>query len=151
MKLDGKKNRVYLILGDGESQEGQVWEMALFAAQRKLSNLTAFLDNNRLQLDDRTDNICSLGNIKAKFEAFGWFAQEVNGHDVSAIAEAVEKAKAETERPSMIILDTEKAHGWSEMAGQVKSHCPKVSAEQLQSALSEMESDYKTIEKETTA
>lgn len=146
MKLDKKPNWVYLILGDGESQEGQVWEMALFAAQRKLSNLIAFLDYNHVQLDGYTDDICSLGDVRTKFEAFGWYAQDIDGHDVEAIDQAILNAKAQKERPSMIVLETEKGHGWSEIAGKLNGHCPTVSEEQLQTALSEMQEEYEKIE-----
>ena len=149
MKLDGKPNKVYLVLGDGESQEGQVWEMALFAAQQKISNLIAFLDYNRVQLDGYTDDICSLGDVRKKFEDFGWFSQEVNGHDVKEIEAAIEETKKETKRPSMIVLNTEKGHGWSEIAGKTNGHCPTVSKEQLSAALSEMQAEYEKIEEGT--
>ena len=145
-KLDNKSYKVYTLLGDGEIQEGQVWEMALFAAQQKLSNLIAFVDYNHVQLDGYTDDICSLGDIKGKFEAFGWFAQDVNGHDVNEIQGAIEKAKSQNVRPSMIVLETEKGHGWSEIAGGINGHCPAVSPEQLKEALAEMQSDYEKIE-----
>ena len=115
--------------------------MALFAAQQKLSNLIAFVDYNHVQLDGYTDDICSLGDIKGKFEAFGWFAQDVNGHDVNEIQGAIEKAKSQNVRPSMIVLETEKGHGWSEIAGGINGHCPAVSPEQLKEALAEMQSD----------
>lgn len=149
MKLDGKNNFVYLILGDGEIQEGQVWEMALFASQRKLSNLIAFVDYNHIQLDGYTDDICSLGDVRAKFEAFGWYAQDVDGHDVEAIDRAIWNAKAQNEKPSMIVLETEKGHGWSEIAGKLNGHCPTVSEEQLKAALEEMQQAYGKIEEET--
>ena len=77
LRMDGKGSRVFLILGDGELDEGQVWEMALFAAHRGLSNLIAFVDNNHLQIDGTTDEVCALGDIADKFRAFGWFAQEI--------------------------------------------------------------------------
>lgn len=149
IKLDGKNNFVYLILGDGEIQEGQVWEMALFASQRKLSNLIAFVDYNHIQLDGYTDDICSLGDVRAKFEAFGWYAQDVDGHDVEAIDRAIRNAKAQNEKPSMIVLETEKGHGWSEIAGKLNGHCPTVSEEQLKAALEEMREAYGKIEEET--
>ena len=145
MQLDGKTNMVYLILGDGEIQEGQVWEMALFAAHRKLSNLIAFVDYNHVQLDGYTDDICSLGDVREKFESFGWFAQDVDGHDVEAVAQAVEIAKSQKEKPSMIVLETEKGHGWSEIAGKLNGHCPTVSKVQLDSALAEMQGAYDKI------
>ncbi|WP_459690317.1 thiamine pyrophosphate-dependent enzyme, partial [Agathobaculum sp. TL06] len=77
MKMDGRDNRTYLILGDGELDEGQVWEMALFASTKHLDNLITFVDFNKLQIDGRTDNdeVCNLGDISAKFTAFGWYAQ----------------------------------------------------------------------------
>ena len=145
MQLDGKTNMVYLILGDGEIQEGQVWEMALFAAHRKLSNLIAFVDYNHVQLDGYTDDICSLGDVREKFESFGWFAQDVDGHDVEAVVQAVEIAKSQKEKPSMIVLETEKGHGWSEIAGKLNGHCPTVSKVQLDSALAEMQGAYDKI------
>ncbi|WP_347559782.1 transketolase [Clostridium sp. AM58-1XD] len=147
-QMDGKTNTVYLILGDGESQEGQVWEMALFAAQRKLSNLIAFIDYNKIQLDGYTDDICSLGNLNDKFTAFGWYAQSVDGHDVEAIDEAILNAKNQQDQPSAIILNTEKGHGWSEIAGKLNGHCPTVSQEQLMAALEEMQAEYDRIREE---
>ena len=123
--------------------------MALFASQRKLSNLIAFVDYNRIQLDGYTDDICSLGDVRAKFEAFGWYAQDVDGHDVEAIDRAIRNAKAQNEKPSMIVLETEKGHGWSEIAGKLNGHCPTVSEEQLKAALEEMREAYGKIEEET--
>lgn len=139
--MDGKDSRVYLILGDGELDEGQVWEMALFANTKKLDNLTAFVDFNKLQIDGRTDNddVCNLGDIAAKFAAFGWFAQRVDGHDVDAVDEAIENAKKHTGSPSVIVLDTEKGHGWSKTAGQVGSHSRGVSQEELAEAIAEIQ------------
>ncbi len=147
-KMDGKKNRIYLVLGDGELDEGQVWEMALFAPQHRLSNLTAFVDYNRLQLDGPTDEICALGDIAAKFREFGWYAQSIDGHDVSAVYEAIEKAKKESEKPSMIVLNTIKGNGWSGSAGRASCHNQTVSKEQLADALREMEAALKEIEEE---
>lgn len=144
MKMDDKDSSVYLILGDGELDEGQVWEMALMASTKKLDNLIAFIDNNKLQIDGRTDTdeICNLGDIPAKFHSFGWFAQKVDGHDVSAIDQAIEQAKAHTGSPSVIVLDTVKGYGWSKTAGQVGSHSRGVSAEELQEALAELQAAW---------
>ncbi len=103
-----KPNTVFTILGDGECDEGEVWEAALFAGAKKLSNLIGFVDANKKQLDGFTSEICDLGDIRQKFEDFGWFAQEVDGHDIPAILAAIEKAKAEPEKPSMIVLNTVK-------------------------------------------
>ena len=121
-RLNGTGNRTYLILGDGESQEGQVWEMALSAAQQKLDNLIAFIDYNRGQLDGYTKDINDLGDLKAKFESFRWFTQEVDGSDVKAIYEAIEKAKEVKGKPSAIILNTIKGKGCSFAEGIEKNH-----------------------------
>ncbi len=138
-KLNHTDNRVFVVFGDGEIDEGQVWEMALFAAQRKLSNLIAFVDYNKLQLDGTTDEICGLGDIAAKFREFGWYAQSVDGHDVAAIDEAIENAKKQTDKPSMIVLNTIKGNGWSKSAGQVGSHSRGLTDEELAEALGEMQ------------
>ena len=85
LKMDGKDNYVYLVLGDGECQEGQIWEGALYGGNAKLDNLIVFVDYNKQQLDGYVDNINPLGDLRAKWETFGWFAQEVDGHDVAQI------------------------------------------------------------------
>lgn len=139
LRMDGKGSRVFLILGDGELDEGQVWEMALFAAHRGLSNLIAFVDNNHLQIDGTTDEVCALGDIADKFRAFGWFAQAVDGHDVEAIDRAVDAAKAQNSQPSVIVLDTVKGCGWSAAAGKAGSHSRTVSGADLADALDEMQ------------
>lgn len=99
---------VYLVLGDGECDEGQVWEGALFAGTKKLNNIIAFVDQNLKQLDGYTKDIRDVGDLKKKFEDFGWFAQEVNGNDVDEIRNSISIAKLQTEKPSMIVLHTEK-------------------------------------------
>ena len=134
LRLDHKDNRVFAVFGDGEIDEGQVWEMALFSAQRKLSNLIAFVDYNKLQLDGTTDEVCALGDITAKFREFGWYAQD------AAINTAIENARAQSDKPSMIVLHTIKGNGWSKSAGQVGSHSRGLTAEELEEALSEMQS-----------
>ena len=141
-KMNGADNRVFLILGDGESQEGQVWEMALFAAQWKLSNLIAFLDYNHLQIDGATAEVNDLGDMAAKFREFGWFALEVDGHDPAAIDGAIESAKSQGKAPSLIVLNTIKGEGWSSSAGKVGSHNRTISPEELKEALKEMEAAF---------
>ena len=101
-----KDNYIYLVLGDGESEEGQVWEGALFAAQQKLDHLIAFIDFNKKQLDGFLTDVCDLGDIRKKFEDFGWDAKEVDGHDVEAIEKAIEDAKNVKGRPHMIVMNT---------------------------------------------
>lgn len=110
-RIDGLESKVYLIIGDGESNEGQVWEAAMCAAHFRLSNLIAFTDYNKMQIDGYTHEIMNLEDLDAKWVAFGWFVQRVNGHDFFELDMAIERAKAETHRPSMIIMDTIKGKG----------------------------------------
>jgi len=145
-KMNGTDNRVFLILGDGESQEGQVWEMALFAAQYKLSNLIAFLDYNHLQIDGTTEEVNDLGDMAAKFREFNWFTLEVDGHDPAAINSAIELSKAQRKAPSLIVLNTVKGEGWSASAGKVGSHSRTVSPEELKEALKEMDAALAALE-----
>lgn len=148
-KLDRKDNKVFLILGDGEIQEGQVWEMAMAASTRHLDNLIAFVDFNRMQLDGRTDtdDICNVGDVAEKFRAFGWFVQDIDGHDVEQIDEAIQKAKANTGTPSMIVLNTIKGIGWSKTVNQVSSHSRGFTPEELEEALAEMQEALDEIQK----
>lgn len=147
MKIDKKDNCVYLILGDGELDEGQVWEMAMMAATRKLDNLIAFVDYNKWQIDGRTDNddVCNLSDICGKFASFGWDAQRIDGHDVAAIDAAIDKAKAAAGRPSVIVMDTIKGNGWSRIADTAGSHSRGVSPEELEEALAEMQTALDAI------
>ena len=144
-KMDNLPNKIYLILGDGELDEGQVWEMALFAHAKKLSNLIAFVDNNGLQMDGTTDEICDLGDIAKKFEDFGWYAQDIDGHSVEAIDNAIENAKKIEDRPSVIVLNTVKGNGWSSVANTVGCHSLNVGQEQLEDALAEMNKSMEEI------
>ncbi len=138
-KLAGDGAVIYTIIGDGESQEGQIWEAAMYAAHRKLDNLIAFTDCNRMQIDGMVDEVCSLGDLDAKWSAFGWHVQRIDGHDCAAIHEAIEKAKAEKGRPSMILLDTVKGKGVSfAIEAGVGCHSMNVSREQYESAMDEL-------------
>ena len=110
-RMNNSDSITYLIMGDGECNEGQVWEGAMFAAFHKLDNLIAFVDDNKQQLDGFTKDILDMGDIGNKFRSFGWFVQTVNGHDVGAILDAVVAAKEHKGAPSMIILDTIKGYG----------------------------------------
>ncbi len=146
-KMDGKANDVYVIFGDGEIQEGQVWEMAMFAASKHLDNLIALVDYNKLQIDGRTDTdeVCCVGDIAAKFTVFGWFSQFVDGHDVSQIDRAIDNAKSHTGSPSVIVLDTIKGKGWSKSENQVGSHSRGFKPEELEDALSELQTAMEQI------
>ena len=110
-RLAGRQNTVYLIVGDGECDEGQIWEGILFAAHHQVDNLIMFIDYNKKQLDGETDSICKLGDLRQKLADFDWYAQEADGHDTGAIYDAIERAKAEAGRPSAIVLQTVKGKG----------------------------------------
>jgi transketolase len=134
-RLDGRDNYIYLILGDGELQEGQIWEAVMFAAQKKLDNLITFVDYNKKQLDGYTKDINDLGDIKAKFEAFNWYGQEVDGSDVAQILEAIEKAKENKDKPSVIVLHTVKGKGAAFVENEFSNHHMMVSKEQTDEAI----------------
>lgn len=140
-RLSGKDSTVYLILGDGECQEGQVWEAAMLAAQHKLDNLIAFVDDNKQQLDGYTDDINSLIDVRLKFESFGWHAQRVDGANVAEIYEAIERAKKEKGKPSVIVLDTVKGKGCSYAEGVLNNHHMTVSKEQTEEAVRALEEE----------
>jgi transketolase len=109
-KMKGLNNYTYVIVGDGELQEGQNWEAVQFIAHRCLSNLIILVDNNKRQLDGYTEQVCRQFDIRAKFEAFGLFAAEVDGHDVEAVYNGISQA-INSNMPSVVILNTEKGHG----------------------------------------
>ena len=110
-KRQKKDAYTYLILGDGECNEGQVWEGAMFAPHFKLDHLIAFVDLNKQQLDGACDDVLYMGDMVDKWTSFGWNTVKINGHDIDAIVEAIANAKAQTGKPSMIILDTIKGNG----------------------------------------
>jgi transketolase len=122
LRMDNKSSTVYTIIGDGESNEGQVWEAALFAGFHKLSNLIAFTDYNKQQLDGFTKDILDMGDIAAKWASFGWFTQEVDGHNIAALDGAIEKALSQNEKPSMIVMNTIKGKGCNFAEGVEKNH-----------------------------
>ena len=138
LKNDGAK--IYTVIGDGESQEGQIWEAAMFASHKKLSNLIAFTDYNKLQLDGKTEDICSIEPLAVKWRAFGWNVIEVkNGNSCEEIDEAITLAKS-SNLPTMIILHTVKGRGisFAESAG-IKNHSMTVSKEMFEQGLKELE------------
>ncbi|MCL2124616.1 MAG: transketolase [Oscillospiraceae bacterium] len=134
-RMNGLGNYTFLILGDGECDEGQVWEGAMFAAHYKLGSLIAFVDWNKQQLDGFTREVMNLGDIEAKFSAFGWHAAVVNGHDPGAIKAAIIDAKLETEKPSVIVLDTIKGYGCDFAEGVDGNHHMTFTAEQIDNAI----------------
>jgi len=138
-KTDGSKVKVFCIIGDGESDEGQIWEAAMFAAQYRLSNLIAFTDYNKMQIDGTTEQIMDLGDIEGKWKSFGWHVERCNGHDLSAMHAAVSRCREQAEkpdaRPSMVILDTIKGKGASFCEGKVEGHNMPVTLEMANQAI----------------
>lgn len=136
-KLDNAPWRVYAMIGDGESQEGQIWEAAMAASHFKLDNLTVFLDRNGLQIDGPTEEIMALEPLEDKWKAFGWQVKRVDGHDVRAITSALDEPR-EKGKPLMIITDTTKGKGVSFMEGQLCFHGQAPNDEQAVKALEEL-------------
>jgi transketolase len=137
-RLNDFKSYVYCLMGDGETQEGQVWEAAMSAAHFKLGNMIAFLDNNELQIDGWVKDVMNIEPIDKKWEAFGWHVQKIDGHDFKSIFDAIEKAKAVTDKPSMIICRTVKGKGVSFMERLAKWHGTAPNAEELKKAIAEL-------------
>lgn len=134
-KLDGKDYTVYSIIGDGETEEGQIWEAAMTAVHYQLDNVIAFLDYNHLQIDGRIEDVKSNGNFANRFKSFGWHVIEIDGHDLHAIDEAVRAAKREKEAPTMIIAHTIKGKGVKFMEGIADWHGKAPSKDQALEAI----------------
>ena len=134
-KLDNAPWRVYALLGDGEVQEGIVWEAAMSAAHYKLDNMVAFLDYNGLQIDGKTEDVMNIGSIVDKFKAFGWNVIEIDGHDFDQIFAALDMAKETVGKPTMIIAKTIKGKGVSFMENQAGWHGAAPSDSDLERAL----------------
>lgn len=130
-KLKGRDSRVFLIVGDGESNEGQVWEAFAFASAKKLGNLVVLLDWNKRQLDGWTEDVYPMGDYVSKFEAFGFHTTKVDGNDVEAVAQALAQTRQGGDRPYAIILDTVKGAGIREVAETAANHSMTVSDEQF--------------------
>ena len=138
-KMDNADYRVYTLLGDGEIQEGQVWEASMMAGFRKLDNLVVIVDNNNLQIDGAIDEVCSPYPIDKKFEAFNFNVVEIDGHDFDQIADAFKQAKECKGKPTAIIMKTIKGKGVSFMENQVSWHGSAPNDEQCKQALEELE------------
>lgn len=137
-KMDKKEYRVYALCGDGEIQEGQIWEAAMFAGARKLDNLTVFVDNNNLQIDGTIDEVCSPYPIDKKFEAFNFHVINIDGNDFDEIRRAVEEAKAAKGMPTAVIAHTVKGKGVSYMENQVGWHGKAPNDEEYMIAMEEL-------------
>jgi transketolase len=147
-KLQNKDYRVYAITGDGELQEGQIWESAMFASHYKLDNLIVFADANRLQIDGRTTDVMSPEPIDKRFEAFGWNVTRINGHDFDQIEAAVEAAKQVKGKPSVIVCDTVKGKGVSFMEDKAGWHGVAPKKEEYEAAVAEVTARLNKIEQE---
>lgn len=141
-RLDNNGARVYTLLGDGEIQEGIVWEAAMSAAHYKLADLTAIVDWNGLQIDGRNDDVMTVAPIKEKFEAFGWHAISIDGHDFGQIFDALDAARAETEKPTAIIAKTVKGKGVSYMEDQAGWHGKAPGEEEAKQAVQELGGEW---------
>lgn len=138
-RLDKRESWTYLILGDGELDEGQVWEGALFANHFEVDNMIVFIDRNGQQLDGYTKDIMDLGDVAGKFASFGWHVQEIEGHDTDAIASAIENAKKAKGKPSAIVLNTIKGKGCAFAEGVLYNHHMSIPAEEGEKAVREAE------------
>ena len=121
-RLDKRPYHVYVMLGDGETDEGQIWEAAAAASHYRLGNITAMIDRNFLQIDGNTEDVLQLENVADRWEAFGWHVLEIDGHNITEIYDAFHEAKAITNKPSMIVLNTVKGKGVSYMENNVDFH-----------------------------
>ncbi len=145
-KVDKKDYRVYAVLGDGELQEGQVWEAAMFIAHYKLDNLTAFVDFNGLQIDGDITQVMNPTPIDAKFEAFGWHVIKIDGHDYDQIKAAIKEAKETKGKPTVILSKTVKGKGVSFMENEAMWHGQAPNQEQYDKAISELNAKLEELE-----
>lgn len=146
-KLDKADWRVYTILGDGELEEGQVWEAAMFAAHHKLDNLIAVVDNNNLQIDGPVDQVCSVYPIDEKFAAFGWAVFTADAHDFESLDAAFQAAKQVEGKPAVIIQKSVKGKGVSFMENQVGWHGKAPNQEQYEQAMAELKAAAAELER----
>jgi len=140
-KLNNDDHLVYVLMGDGEQQEGQIWEAAMYAPFNKIDNLIATIDYNGQQIDGATEQVLSLGNLRAKWEAFGWDVLEMNGNIMSEVLAGLAEAKSRTGKgkPVLILMKTEMGNGVDFMMGSHKWHGVAPNDEQLATALAQLE------------
>ncbi len=144
-KLDNKDYRVYVVMGDGESEEGQVWEAAMFAAHYKLDNLTVFLDFNGLQIDGDVRDVMNPMPLDKKFEAFNWNVLRIDAHNFEEIEAAVNEAKATKEKPTLILANSVKGKGVSFMENKAEWHGAAPKKEQYEQAMEELDAYIKKV------
>ena len=145
-RMDGKDRRVYVMIGDGESQEGQIWEASMAAAQFKLKNLIVFLDYNGCQVDGYVRDICDISPVDRKWESFGWHVQRVDGHDLYQILAALEIAHRYPHGPHMIIADTIKGKGISYMENRPEWHARAISDKEYEIAIADLEAEAQRLD-----
>lgn len=149
-KIRGTDNRIYCLMGDGEIQEGQIWEAAMYAHQYKLNNLVGIVDWNKKQIDGTIDECISLLDIEEKFRSFGWYAQTVKGNDVEAISNAFEDArKNQKDLPAVIVLDSTKGAGVDEIANMKFNHMIPMDHELSARSLAALNETLKKIQEGT--
>ena len=137
-KMDNAKHRVFVLIGDGECDEGMIWEAAMTASHYKLDNVFAFLDKNGLQIDGSTNEIMKLDSLKEKWKAFGWHVIEIDGHNISEIITAIEEGMKIKDKPKMIIAKTIKGKGVSFMENSLHFHGKAPNKEEYEIALKEL-------------
>jgi len=143
-RIDSRDRRVFVLLGDGESQEGQVWEAAMAAAHFGTGSLVAFLDHNQCQVDGRVKDVCDIAPVEEKWRSFRWDVRRVDGHDPAAILAAL-KAAREAPGPHMIVADTVKGRGVSFMEDRVEWHARPLNAEQYRQAVLDLEAEERRL------
>ena len=138
LRMDKKKNHTYVVMGDGEQDEGIIWEAVMWIGKNKLSNLTAIIDRNNIQIDGMTEDVMPLDDLRAKYEAFNWHVLEVDGHNVRQFVDAVEEAKAIFERPTVIIAHTIPGKGVPDIEFDYHWHGKAPSKEEAKKFLKEI-------------
>ena len=145
-KLDKKEYKVYVMLGDGETDEGQIWEAAASASHYKLDNITAFIDRNFLQIDGNTEEVMRLESIRDRWKSFGWYVIEIDGHDMVQILEALYEADKHKRTPTLVILDTIKGKGVSFMENNIDFHGVPPNEMEYNLAIEELDALQKKLE-----
>ena len=145
-RLRGCAYRVFCVIGDGELQEGQIWEAAMTAAGRRLSHVTAIIDRNRLKAMDAADGCKLMDPMTLRWVSFGWAVEEINGHDMRDVCDALDWACAQTVRPSVIVCNTVKGKGVSFLEGVAGFHNAPISEEQYGQAMQELTADLRQLE-----
>ena len=145
-KLDKKDYMVYVMLGDGETGEGQIWEAAAVASHYKLDNIVAMIDRNFLQIDGHTEDVLKLESVRDRWKSFGWYVIETDGHDIGKILDALNEADAQKRQPTMIILNTTKGKGVSFMENNVDFHGVPPNEMERNIAIEELNNEQKKLE-----